>query len=93
MIVVKAGLIAKELRRAPFLAAARSMLSAVRQDAYRVAAISERFSASPARTTTMAIVPDQASITALGVWFVKGFRGADLFAVCDLPTGSARGII
>lgn len=41
----------------------------------------------------MAIVPDQASITALGVWFVKGFRGADLFAVCDLPTGSARGII
>lgn len=48
MMVVKAGLIAEELGRAPFLAAewARSMLGAVRQDAYRVAAVSERFGAS-----------------------------------------------
>ena len=75
------GLIAEELGRPPFLAAewARSVLGAVRQDAYRVAAISERCGASPACTTTMAIVPDQASITAIGVWFVKRFRSADLF--------------
>ena len=69
------GLIAEGLGRPPFLAAewAGSMRGAVRQDAYRVAAISERFSASPGRTTTMAIVPDHACITAIGVWFVKGF--------------------
>ena len=48
MMVVKLDLIAEELGRAPFLAVewARSMLGAVRQDAYRVAAISERFGAS-----------------------------------------------
>lgn len=69
------GLIAEELGRPPFLPEewARSMPGAVRQDAYRVAAISRCFSAPPACTTTMAIVPDQASI----IWFVKRYRGAD----------------
>lgn len=94
-MVVKAGLIAEELGRAPFLAPewARSMLGAVRQDAYRVAAISERFGASRPGPQQWPSCRTRASITAIRVWFVKGFRGADLFAVCDLPTGSARGII